>query len=302
MGRKERVLLFTNTITAMNIIDLLVAPFTDYAFMKRALAACVVLSLGSAPLGVFMTLRRMTLVGDAMSHAILPGVAVSFLVAGLSVWPMTLGGLAAGIVVALLVALLTRFTQMKEDAAFTLLYLLSLAGGVTLVSLKGSSVDLLHLLFGNILAIDQDSLVLITGASCLSLGVLAVLYRRLVIECFDPVFMESVARNSGWTRFVFFGLLMINLVASFQALGTLLALGLMILPAIAARFWTRNIDTIIPLSVLLAVVSSVIGLLASYYGKIPSGSAIVMMAGLIGIMSALTGRYGSAMAYFLNRG
>jgi len=281
----------------MAIIELLIDPFVQYAFMKRALAACVILALGSAPLGVFMTLRRMTLLGDAMAHAILPGVAIAFLLTGLSVWPMAIGGLVTGIVMALMVAFLTRYTQLKEDAAFTLLYLLSLAGGVTLVSLKGNSVDLLHLLFGNILAIDAESLILITGASCLSLGVLAVLYRRLVIECFDPVFMESVARKSMWVRFVFFSLLMINLVAAFQALGTLLALGLMILPAIAARFWTRNIDMAMLLSILIAITASVIGLLTSYYGKMPAGAAIVMTAGILGIISALTGHYGSAVSY-----
>ncbi len=285
----------------MTMLDTLADPFIQYAFMKRALAACVVLSLGGAPLGVFMMLRRMTLVGDAMSHAILPGVAAAFLVAGLSVWPMTLGGLAAGLGAALIAVALTRYTHIKEDAAFTLLFLLSLAGGVTLVSLKASSVDLLHLLFGNILAIDRDSLILITGASCLSLFALAVLYRRLVIECFDPVFMESTSRKAGWTRFVFFGLLMVNLVAAFQALGTLLALGLMILPAIAARFWTRNIDTLMPLSVLVAAASSVTGLLLSYYVKMPSGPAIVMTAGIFGVISALTGRYGSVAAYRLRR-
>ncbi|MGE4352362.1 MAG: metal ABC transporter permease, partial [Bdellovibrionales bacterium] len=126
-------------------IDFLITPFTDFAFMKRALAAALILAIGGTPLGVFMSLRRMTLVGDALGHAILPGVAVAFLIAGFSVWAMTLGGVIAALLVALLVLLLTRWTRMKEDSAFTLVYLLSLAAGVTLISMKGSCVNLMQL-------------------------------------------------------------------------------------------------------------------------------------------------------------
>lgn len=284
----------------MTIIELITDPFTQYAFMRRALAACVVLALGGTPLGVFMTLRRMTLVGDAMSHAVLPGVAVAFLACGTSIWPMTIGGFIAGVVVAFIAMLFTRFTKLKEDAAFSLLYLLSLAGGVTLVSLKGNSVDLLHLLFGNILAIDAEALYLVAFSSCLSLVTLAVFYRNLVVECFDPDFMKSIAPRNEGTKIIFFVLLMINLVAAFQALGTLMALGLMILPAIAARFWTQNIDRAVPLGVFLAVAASVLGLLVSYYARVPSGPAVVLAAGMIGILSACIGKFGSVRAVLLS--
>ena len=285
----------------MIITELLIDPFTHYAFMRRALAACVVLSLGSTPLGVFMALRRMTLAGDAMSHAILPGVALAFLVSGLSVWPMTLGGLAAGVVVAVAVVLLTKFTHLKEDSAFTLMYLLSLAAGVTIVSLKGNSVDLLHLLFGDILAINRDSLLLVTGTACLSLFGVAGLYRWLVIEGFDPDFLKSTTPYAVWGSLLFYGLLMLNLIAAFQALGTLMALGLMILPAIAARFWSRNIDVVVPLSMVLALLASWAGLLISYYGKTPAGPAVVLTAGAIGLISACLGSCGSFRSLLLNQ-
>jgi zinc/manganese transport system permease protein len=284
----------------MTINELLFDPFTQYGFMRRALAACIVLSLGGTPLGVFMTLRRMALAGDAMSHAILPGVAMAFLVSGLSLWPMTLGGLAAGVIAASAAVLLVRFTQLKEDAAFSLLYLLLLAAGVTIISLKGSNVDLLHLLFGDILAINRESLYLMTGTACLSLFGVAVLYRWLVIEGFDPDFLKATTPHAMWGRLLFYGLLMFNLIAAFQALGTLMALGLMILPAIAARFWSRNIDVIVPLSVMLALVSAVAGLLLSYHGGVPSGPAVVLTAGILGLLSALGGRCGSVLTYVLN--
>ncbi|MDD5586377.1 MAG: metal ABC transporter permease [Alphaproteobacteria bacterium] len=285
----------------MTIPELFFDPFTHYAFMRRALAACVILALGGTPLGVFMTLRRMTLAGDAMSHAILPGVALAFLVSGLSIWPMTLGGLAAGVFAACAAVFLVRFTQLKEDAAFTLLYLFLLATGVTIVSLKGGSVDLLHLLFGDILAINRDSLYLVTGTACLSLIGVAVLYRWLVIEGFDPDFLKTKTPYDVWGRLLFYGLLMLNLIAAFQALGTLMALGLMILPAIAARFWSRNIDVIVPLGVLFALVASVAGLLVSYHANVPSGPAVVLTAGLLGLASACIGSCGSVRTYLLNQ-
>src|SRR5665811_1442025 len=140
------------------ILDALVTPFTEFEFMRRALAAVIALSLGGAPIGVFLMLRRMSLVGDAMAHAILPGAAVGFLFSGLSLFAMTAGGLIAGCTVALLTGLVSRFTELKEDAALATFYLLSLALGVTIVSLKGTNIDLLHVLFGSVLALDDPTL------------------------------------------------------------------------------------------------------------------------------------------------
>ncbi|MBI3418635.1 MAG: metal ABC transporter permease [Proteobacteria bacterium] len=281
-------------------LDFLFDPFTHYAFMRKALAACAILSIGGTPLGLFLTLRRMALVGDAMSHAILPGVAAAFLVTGLAVWPMTLGGFAAGLAVALAAAFLSRFTQLKEDTSFTLSYLTSIALGMVLVSLKGSGVDLLHLLFGNVLAIDNEALRLITGVACLTLFALTAFYRSFVIECFDPDFL-SAAKRGGFIRPVFFMLLVINLVAAFQALGTLMALGLMLLPAIAAGFWTQRIGRALPLSIGLALIASYAGLLTSYYTNIPAGPAVVLAASAITLLSVLGGSHGSLRGYLFEK-
>ena len=139
----------------MSLYSYILDPFVSYGFMRRALTACTALSVGGAPLGVFLVLRRMALVGDAMSHAILPGASLAFLFFGLSLWPMTLGGLLAGLLVALAAGIVTRFTQLKEDASFTGAYLLSLALGVLVISIKGSTIDLMHVLFGNVLAVDN---------------------------------------------------------------------------------------------------------------------------------------------------
>ncbi|MFA6280400.1 MAG: metal ABC transporter permease [Bdellovibrionales bacterium] len=283
----------------MSLADVLVSPFTDYAFMKRALVAAMALAISGTPLGVLMMLRRMTLVGDALSHAILPGIAVAFFVAGLSLWAMTLGGVIAALIVAGLAAFLSRLTDLKEDAAFALLYLLSLAVGVALISIKGGSAHLMHVLFGNILAIDQDTLMLVTGVCCLSLFTIAALYRRFVIDGFDGAFMRTAGaqrRGVGLMGLVFFALLMINLVASFQAMGTLMALGLMVLPALAAHFWAKTIDGMMPLAMGLGAVAAYAGLVLSYHTAIPSGPAIVLVAGGMTVVSAVLGRFGSVVA------
>src|SRR5262245_53163955 len=133
----------------MGIYDLIAAPFVDFEFMRRALVACLALALGAGPLGVFLVLRRMSLMGDAIGHAVLPGVAVGYMLSGLSLTAMSLGGVAAGLVVALLAGATARATGLKEDASLAGFYLASLALGVLLISLRGSAVDLLHILFGS---------------------------------------------------------------------------------------------------------------------------------------------------------
>ena len=143
------------------LYDALISPFTEFEFMRRALAAVIALALGAAPIGVFLMLRRMSLVGDAMAHAILPGAAIGFLVSGLNLFAMTTGGLIAGFTVAILAGLVARHTELKEDASLATFYLVSLALGVTIVSIKGTNIDLLHVLFGNILAMDDQTLLVI---------------------------------------------------------------------------------------------------------------------------------------------
>ncbi|MER2264003.1 metal ABC transporter permease [Methylobacterium oxalidis] len=260
--------------------------------MRRALAGCLALSVSAPPIGVFLMLRRMSLMSEAMSHAILPGAAAGFLVAGLSLPAMTLGGLAAGLAVALLAGLVTRSTMLKEDASLAAFYLISLAAGVLLVSLRGSQIDLLHILFGTVLALDDPALLLLGGIATVTLLALAVLYRPLVMECVDPLFLRTVSRAGGPVHLAFLGLVVMNLVGGFQALGTLLAVGLMLLPAITARFWASDLTGLIPVSMLVAVLASVIGLSLSYNADLPTGPAIVLAAGGLYLASMLVGPRG----------
>lgn len=271
------------------IYDALMAPFTDFEFMRRALAGVIALSLGGAPIGVFLMLRRMSLVGDAMAHAILPGAAVGFLFSGLNLFAMTFGGLIAGFSVALLAGLVSRVTEIKEDASLAAFYLVSLALGVTIVSMRGTNIDLLHVLFGNILAMDNQTLLVIAFNATVTLLVMAVIYRPLVIECVDPVFLRTVSRAGAPAHLAFLALVVINLVNGFHALGTLLAVGLMVLPAGIARFWSRDITGMIVIAVASAMLSGYLGLVLSFQTKVPSGPAIILVAAGLYVISVLFG-------------
>lgn len=286
----------------MSLTGLFLDPFLDYAFMRRALVACLALSLGSAPIGVFLILRRMSLLGDALSHAILPGAAVGFVFGGLSLWPMSLGGFAAAVAVALLSGWVARATRLKEDASFAAFYLIALALGVLLISRHGGPVDLMHVLFGSVLAVDEDSLLLIAAIASLTLAALALIWRPLVVECFDPGFLKAVGGPGGAVHMLFMALVVVNLVAGFQALGTLMAVGLMMLPAASARFWAASVEGMAAAAIVLAMLTSLAGLLLSFHLELASGPAIVLMAGAGYVLSILAGPRESVLRrYFPGR-
>lgn len=271
---------------------LLVAPFADFGFMQNALLGCVLLSVSAAPVGVFLMLRRMSLTGDAMAHGILPGAALGYLYAGLSLGAMTVGGLLAGVAVAVASGLVARHTVLREDTSLAAFYLLSLSLGVVIVSTQGNNVDLLHVLFGTVLSLNAEALALLAGVALVTVVALVALFRPLVLECLDPGFLRSV---SGWSPVAHYGflvLLVLNLVAGFHALGTLMAVGLVVLPAAAARFWVRHIRPLLALSAVLALLGSVAGLLVSYHADLPSGPAIVLGMAVLMLASMLAGPFG----------
>src|SRR4051794_31444349 len=279
-------------VTGIAMYELFVAPFSDFEFMRRALAGTIALALGAGPIGVFLMLRRMSLVGDAMAHAILPGAAIGFLFSGLNLFAMTAGGLIAGCVVALLTGLVARMTELKEDAALATFYLLSLALGVTIVSVKGTNIDLLHVLFGSVLALDDQTLLLIAVNATITLVVLALIYRPLVIECVDPGFLHSVSRSGGPAHFAFLALVVVNLVSGFHALGTLLAVGIMMLPAAVRRFRGRHVTPQILIATGGGAPAGYAGLLLSFHPGVASGPAIILVAGALYVVSLLFGRVG----------
>lgn len=269
------------------------APFQDFIFMRHALVACIALALGCGPIGVLLVLRRLSLVGDALSHAVLPGVALGFLVSGLSLYAMTLGGIIAGLAVALLAGAVTRFTLLREDASFAAVCFTSLAFGVLIVSLRGSNIDLMHVLFGTILAVDDADLILVASITSATLLTLALIYRPLIVECFDPGYLRSVGGWGAAMHFIFLVLVVLNLVAGFRALGTLMAVGLMMLPAASARFWAKEAWSMALVAVFIAMLSGYVGLLLSYHVNLPSGPSIILTAGVCYVFSVIFGTQGS---------
>ncbi|OJX10745.1 MAG: zinc ABC transporter permease [Caedibacter sp. 37-49] len=273
--------------------DFFIEPFNHYAFLRRALVACIALSLGCAPVGVLLVLRRMSLMGDALSHSVLPGVALGYLLMGLSLPAMGIGGMLSGLLVALLASFISRQTVLKEDASFVGFYLIALALGAILVSTKGKNIDLMHILFGSILAVDKASLILIASITSVSVLVMALIFRPLVLECFDPIFMTSISGRGSLYHLIFMGLVVLNMVSAFQALGTLMALGMMMLPAITARFWAREVWSLYLIAILFAILSGFLGLIFSYHYSWPSGPAIILVAGVLYLITVIVGPYGS---------
>lgn len=283
--------------------DLFIAPFAEFSFMRYALASVVFLALSAAPVGVFLVMRRMSLIGDALSHAVLPGAAIGYMIAGLSLPAMGLGGFIAGMLMAFFAGIVSRFTELKEDANFAAFYLTSLAIGVLLVSLGNNSVELLHLLFGSVLAVDLGSLRLMGGVASCTIIALAVMFRPLLLESIDPLFLRSVNGRGGLWHVVFLILVVMNLVAGFQALGTLMSVGLMMLPAIAARLWVKSIGALMLVSAVSALLCGYAGLLLSYHhpANLPSGPTIILFCGVWYLVSVLFGAQSGIVVKLLRK-
>jgi zinc/manganese transport system permease protein len=218
----------------------------------------------------------MSLEGDVLSHAVMPGAAVGFLYAGYSLAALSLGGFLTGALVAGSAGLVARFRPKRPEISLAAFYLLSLALGVIIISARGSNVDLMHVLFGTVLAVDMRNLLFIATISSVALLVLAAIYRPLAVDSFDPAFLRVIGVSGGAYRGAFLLIVILNLVASFQAFGTLLAIGPMLLPAAAALCWTQRIWTTIALGVAIGMVADYAGLLMSYYANLPSGPTIVL--------------------------
>ena len=271
----------------------------EYDFMLRALAATSVLSFSIAPVGAFLVLRRLSLAGEAMAHAIVPGIVIGFVVAGLSVASMIIGGLGAGITVAVLTSLVARYTVIREDASLASLYLIALALGIFILSASGSAVPLKSFLFGSILGIDDETLILIGATATITLVSFALMLRPLITNTIDPVFHESQSARPGLVVQWFMFLVVLNLLGAFKALGTLMAVGLMILPATAARYWVSTLTGYLIVTFLTALASCWFGLIISFYAPdVPSGPAIVLVAGIFFVVSLLLGPHGLGL---LNR-
>lgn len=260
--------------------DFFISPFVEYAFMQKALLSCFFLCLSAVPLGVFLLLRGLSLVGDSLSHGILPGIALAAIFFETAPVPLFVGGIIAGLIVAFISNQLSSRSIIPEDASFTVIYSLSLALGVLILFHHGTNTNVLHLLFGSVLGIDSTTLLLIFCVSVITI-IYLILYRKLLLMyCFDPLLFQVAGKNHRLLMFGFLALVVSNLVASYQAIGTLLALGLMMLPAITGRMLCIHYRQIFNVSSLFGILGCYLGLLLSYHADWPSGPSIILCLGI----------------------
>jgi zinc/manganese transport system permease protein len=213
--------------------------FSEFVFMRRALLGGLVLACSTAPLGVFLT-RRMSLIGDAVAHGILPGAALGFWFAGLSLPALTIGGLGAGLSMAGLAAWITRRTGLREDASLAAIYPISRRRRADPGS-PASAWTCCTCCSARPWPSTKPPSPACSGSPALSLIAMAVIYKPLLLDTLDPLFLQTVSRLGPLAHGVFLTLVVLNLVIGFQAIGALMVVGLMMLPAIASRFWSRRL-------------------------------------------------------------
>jgi ABC-type Mn2+/Zn2+ transport system permease subunit len=247
----------------------------QYSFMVRALLASVIVGVLCAVMGTYVVLRGMAFLGDALAHAILPGVAIAYLLHG----NLLVGALAAALIIALSIGLFSRQGTIKEDTAIGILFAAALSLGVALISsIKTYAVDLSHILFGNVLGVSSADLWLTAGLGLLILLAVFLFYKPFMIISFDPVLAATLRLRAELLRYVMLVLLALTVVVSLQTVGVGLAAAMLVTPAATAYLLTRRLGSMMLISAALGALSSIIGLYLSYYINIVSGSAMVLTA------------------------
>lgn len=251
----------------------------EFDFLRQALLINIITGLVTAPLGFFLVLRRMSLMGDALSHALLPGVAISYFFFGSSVLAMTVGGFLAGLLVVLFTVWAQQHSPLREDSNFAAFYLLSLAVGVLAISLRGNSVDLLHILFGSPLTATAESLYLTLFVCAIVAILFWLMHRFFLMEIFDSTYLRSRGFRPLAYQMIFLILVVASLVVSFQTNGTLLAMGQLLIPGIIGRLWSLRMKTILIIAMLTSSIGSTLGLFVAFQMDWPLGPSTLVLWG-----------------------
>jgi ABC-type Mn2+/Zn2+ transport system permease subunit len=244
-------------------------------FMQRALIASLIVGVVCSVIGCFVVLRAMAFLGDALAHAILPGVAIAYLLGA----NLLVGALVAALVVAVGIGLFSRRGGVKEDTAIGILFAAALALGVVLIStVRSYATDLTHILFGNVLGVTAGDLWLTGLLGLAVLVTLLVLFKEFQLASFDPVLAHMLGKRPELLRFAMLILLALTIVVSLQTVGVGLVAALLVTPAATAYLLTRRLHTMMAVSAAIGAVSSVAGLYVSYYLDVASGAAVVLIA------------------------
>ena len=252
-------------------MDWLIEPFR-FPFMQTAALAAVLVGITCATLGVYVVLRRMAFIGDALSHTVLPGLVVAYL----NQWNLFGGAVIASVLTALGIGWLSRRQAIREDTAIGVLFTGMFALGIMLMSTVRSFRDFTHILFGYILGVTSDQLVVIAAIAVVILATLAVMHKELELSSFDPIHAEVIGLRVDWLRYVLLVLMALAVVAAVQAVGVVLTSALLVVPAAAASLVTKRLPAMMLLAVLIAVFSALVGLILSYRVDVASGAAIVL--------------------------
>jgi len=257
-----------------DLLDLLVEPLR-YPFMVRGLLASLMVGTLCAIVGTYVVLRGMAFFGDALAHAILPGVAVAYLLAVNLFW----GALVMGLITAVGIGYLSRRSQVKEDTAIGVIFAASFALGVALLStVRSYSVDLTHILFGNVLGVSNTDLWLTAGLGLVVLAVVVLLYKELLVVSFDPILAASLRLPLDALNYLLLVLIALTVVVSLQAVGVALMVAMLVTPAATAYLLTRRLWQMMIIGAAIGAASAVAGLYLSFYVNVASGAAVVLVA------------------------
>ena len=259
------------------MIEFLLSPL-HYEFMVRGLLAAITVGVVCAVLGTYVVLRGMTFFGDALAHAILPGVAIAYLVGGGSQGPLFWGGLVAGVGTALGIGALSKSGQVREDTAIGVIFAGMFALGVALIStVRNFSVDLTHFMFGNVLGVSPSNLALTLIFGAIVLLLVAAFYKEFLVISFDPVLAQILRINDQRFRYLLLIMLAVTVVTALQTVGVGLMVAMLVTPAATASLLTRRLPVMMAVAATIGALSAVIGLYLSYYVSVASGAAIVLV-------------------------
>ena len=253
----------------------------EYHFLQNALMTAIVIGVVSGAVGCFIILRSMSLMGDAISHAVLPGVALSFML-GINFF---IGAIVFGLLASFIITFIKENSVIKGDTAIGITFSSFLALGVILIGLANSSTDLFHILFGNILAVQDSDMWLTFGVSGLVLLFVGLFFKGLLLTSFDPVLAKTMGINVNFYHYLLMGMLTLVSVTAMQSVGTILIVAMLITPAATAYLFTSSLKSMMLLASTLGALTSVLGLFLGYSFNIAAGSSIVLTSTIIFLVS-----------------